>query len=113
MPAESALAGLRQFAARRATQLIVGKSRRSRWFELRHGSIVDRLVRDAPGLAVHVLPLSEAGGANGASSRLGEGWGSWHGYAVSLGLGAAITVLGRMIFAQGSITNIGLLSCCP
>ncbi|WP_292960449.1 sensor histidine kinase [Novosphingobium sp. UBA1939] len=115
VPAESALAGLRQFAGEaRATQLIVGKSRRSRWFELRHGSIVDRLVRDAPGLAVHVLPLTEAGTARTVRlPRLGEGWGSWHGYAVSLGLGAAITVLGRMIFAQGSITNIGLLFLLP
>ncbi|ODU72203.1 MAG: histidine kinase [Novosphingobium sp. SCN 66-18] len=115
IPAESALAGLRQFAAEaRATQLIVGKSRRSRWFELRHGSIVDRLVRDAPGLAVHVLPLSEAGAARKMRlPDLGEGWGSWQGYAVSLGLGAAITVLGRMIFAQGSITNIGLLFLLP
>lgn len=115
IPAESALAGLRQFAGEaRATQLIVGKSRRSRWFELRHGSIVDRLVRDAPGLAVHVLPLSEAGAARKMRlPDLGAGWGSWQGYAVSLGLGAAITVLGRMIFAQGSITNIGLLFLLP
>ena len=29
----------------RATQLVVGKSARSKWFELRHGSVVDRLVR--------------------------------------------------------------------
>ena len=34
---------------RRATQLVVGKSARSRWFELRHGSVVDRLVRETPG----------------------------------------------------------------
>jgi two-component system sensor histidine kinase KdpD len=46
-------------AEARATQLIVGKSARSRWFELRHGSVVDRLVRETPGIAVHVLPMAE------------------------------------------------------
>src|SRR4029077_4271483 len=40
----------------RATQLVVGKSARSKWFELRHGTVVDRLVRETPGVAVHVLP---------------------------------------------------------
>ena len=41
------------------TQLMVAKSLRSRWFELRHGSVVDRLVRDARGLTVQVLTGSE------------------------------------------------------
>src|SRR5579859_2323361 len=31
--------------ATRSTQLVIGKSRRSWWFEARHGSIVDRLVK--------------------------------------------------------------------
>ncbi|MDP3858265.1 MAG: sensor histidine kinase KdpD [Stagnimonas sp.] len=42
------------------TQLMVAKSRRSRFFELRHGSVVDRLVRDASGLTVQVLTEGEA-----------------------------------------------------
>jgi len=42
--------------ARNATRVVVGKSRRSRWFEWRHGSVVDQLVRSGSGLAVEVAP---------------------------------------------------------
>ena len=58
VPAAGIVDGLKGFAEdARATQIVVGKSARSRWFELRHGSVVDRLVRETPGIAVHVLPL--------------------------------------------------------
>ena len=47
--------GVLAFArARNATQVMVGKSRRSRWFEMRHGSVVDRLVRSGSGIAIEV-----------------------------------------------------------
>ncbi len=59
VPAESVIAGLRaQISAMRATQLVIGKSRRSWWFELRHGSVVNTLLRESAGLAVHVLPAA-------------------------------------------------------
>lgn len=38
------------------TQILVGKSPRSRWFELMHGSVVRELVAKADGIAVHVVP---------------------------------------------------------
>ncbi|WP_375429207.1 DUF4118 domain-containing protein [uncultured Sphingomonas sp.] len=61
VPAEHVVDGLKAFAAdARATQIVVGKSSRSRWFEFRHGSVVDRLVRETPGVAVHVMPLEGA-----------------------------------------------------
>ncbi|WP_374407989.1 ATP-binding protein [Pelagerythrobacter sp.] len=44
----------------RASQIVIGKSRRSRWFEWRHGSIAQEVIRKAQGVAVHVLPLDEA-----------------------------------------------------
>jgi two-component system, OmpR family, sensor histidine kinase KdpD len=44
--------------SRNATRVVVGKSRRSRWFEIRHGSVVDELVRSGSGLAVEVAPSS-------------------------------------------------------
>ncbi|MBM3927889.1 MAG: sensor histidine kinase KdpD, partial [Sphingomonadales bacterium] len=60
VPATGVVDGIKAFLTdARATQLIVGKSRRSRWFELRHGSVVDRLVRETPGVTVHVLPVDE------------------------------------------------------
>jgi len=39
----------------RATQLIVGHSQRSRWHELLHGSVVQRLLRRLPDVDVHVV----------------------------------------------------------
>lgn len=44
----------------RASQIVIGKSRRSRWFEWRHGSIAQAVIRKAHGVAVHVVPLSDA-----------------------------------------------------
>ncbi|NBB25169.1 DUF4118 domain-containing protein [Porphyrobacter sp. SLTP] len=44
----------------RASQIVVGKSRRSRWFEWRHGSIAQDVIRKARGIAVQVVPLDEA-----------------------------------------------------
>ena len=115
VPAESALEGLKQFTTdAKATQLVVGKSNRSRWFELRHGSVVDRLVRGTPGVAVHVLPMTSAASASKPDRPARrEGWGTPSGYAASLALVAAVTLLGRVIFAQGNITNIGLLYFVP
>ncbi len=46
--------------SRNVDRVVVGKSRRSRWFELRHGSVVDELVRSGSGLAVEVAPSAEA-----------------------------------------------------
>ncbi len=37
------------------TQIVIGKSRRPRWFEWLHGSVVDALVRRAAGLTVVVI----------------------------------------------------------
>ncbi len=115
VPAETVLDGLKRFAVEaRATQLIVGKSMRSRWFELRHGSIVDQLVRQTPGLAVHVLPLGAAVTKRQFRTERKTGaWGSLKGYLVSLGLIVLVTVLGLLIFAGGNITNIGLLFLIP
>ncbi len=37
------------------TQIVIGKSERSRWFEMLHGSIVHDLVRRAGNISVHVI----------------------------------------------------------
>jgi len=59
VPAETVFSGLQaQIAAMRATQLVIGRSPRSWWFQLRHGSVVDRILRDSEGLAVHVIPTA-------------------------------------------------------
>ena len=42
-------------SARRVTQLVLGTSRRSRWTELTHGSVVNRVVRASRDIDVHVI----------------------------------------------------------
>jgi two-component system sensor histidine kinase KdpD len=114
VPAENVIDGLKRFTQdARATQLIVGKSARSRWFELRHGSVVDRLVRETPGLAVHVLPMTGTPRPSAPERRQGGDWGQPGGYVVALVLTVLVTAFGSLIFGHGSITNIGLLYLLP
>ncbi|WP_395392801.1 sensor histidine kinase KdpD [Novosphingobium sp. BL-8A] len=113
VPAETVFDGLKSFAAQaRATQLIVGKSARSRWFELRHGSIVDRLVREMPGLSIQVVPTTPGVGRDAGRKPSGQ-WGSPAGYLISLGLTAAVTLVGTLILSSGNITDLGLLYLLP
>jgi two-component system sensor histidine kinase KdpD len=59
--AESVTAGLTaQVQAMRATQLVLGRSRRNWWFTLRHGSVVETMLAASDGLAVHVIPADAA-----------------------------------------------------
>ncbi len=61
VPARSVVDGLRaHILETRATVVVIGKSRRSWWFELRHGSVVDELVRGLDNVAVHVVPVGLA-----------------------------------------------------
>jgi two-component system, OmpR family, sensor histidine kinase KdpD len=45
--------------ANNVTQIIIGKSTRSRWFEIVRGSVVHELVRRAGNISVHVIPGDE------------------------------------------------------
>ena len=117
VPASSPIEGLKRFSIEaRATQLVLGKSPRSRWFELLHGSVVDRLVRETPGVAVHVLPFEEAPSASRGRKRPAarpDAWGKPIGYVISVALVALVTLGGASIYALGNITNIGLLFLIP
>src|SRR5918995_67823 len=70
LPGRSVVEEILAFArARNATRVVLGKSRRSRWFELRHGSDVDELVRSSSGLAIEVVPSDQ-----GTSSTASPDW---------------------------------------
>ena len=45
--------------ANNITHIVIGKSDRSRWFELLHGSVVHELVRKAGPISVHVMSASD------------------------------------------------------
>ncbi|MEN3748205.1 sensor histidine kinase KdpD [Sphingomonas sp. HF-S3] len=115
VPATSVLDGLTTFVTEaRATQLIVGKSQRSRWFELWHGSVVDRLVRQTPGVAVHVLPIEGAGPpAPRRERRPHGGWGSLAGYLWTAAMVAGVTFAGRALLHILDLGNVALLYLLP
>jgi two-component system, OmpR family, sensor histidine kinase KdpD len=46
--------------AERATQLVMGASRRTRWAELTRGSVINHVIRDAGDLDVHVISQAQA-----------------------------------------------------
>ncbi len=113
VPAISVVEGLKTIAAdARATQLVVGKSSRSRWFEFRHGSVVDRLVRDTPGIAVHVLPIVGAATPKRGLRRRGH-WGSSTGYAWTSAMVAGVTALASGLFHILDLGNVALLYLLP
>src|SRR5260221_2720397 len=66
VPGRSVVEEVLAFArSRNVTRVVVGKSQRSRWFELRHGSVVDDLVRSGSGLAIQGAPSGAAPAPSG------------------------------------------------
>ena len=63
MPAKARRIADDVWASRRknnVTHIIIGKSTRSRWFEMLHGSVVHDLVRQAGNISVHVIAGEDA-----------------------------------------------------
>ncbi|WP_340318307.1 sensor histidine kinase KdpD [Rhizorhabdus argentea] len=115
IPAQNVVEGLSAFAREaRATQIVVGKSSRPWWFEIRHGSVVDQLVRELTDVAVHVLPAEREGTpalrtrahAKGHRTKPGD-------YALSLLMVAGVTAIGLALGAVLDIANIALLYLLP
>jgi two-component system sensor histidine kinase KdpD len=46
--------------ANNITQIVIGKSNRSRWFEMVHGSVVHELVRKTGSISVHVISADDS-----------------------------------------------------
>ncbi len=114
VPAVSVFHGLSAFAIEaRATQLIIGKSSRSRWFELRHRSVVDRLVRETSGMAVHVLPLADEMLPKVRRGIARAEPGAWRAYLATLMMVAAVTVVATELFHILALGNVALLYLLP
>ncbi|OYY70926.1 sensor histidine kinase KdpD [Sphingomonas sp. 28-63-12] len=111
VPARSVLDGLRaHILETRATAVVIGKSRRSWWFELRHGSVVDQLVRELDDVAIHVVPVSLAPAPDGETAVRRPS--ALRGIAAGLGMVAATTagaVALHPIVGSNSIDLIYLL----
>jgi two-component system, OmpR family, sensor histidine kinase KdpD len=101
--------------ANNITQIVIGKSSRSYWFEIVHGSVVHDLVRKTGSISVHVIsseagePLPARSLATRAPAEPFRPWpylGSAGAVALALGVGEAI---GRSIGVQ-SISLVFLMA---
>ncbi|TCP34953.1 sensor histidine kinase KdpD [Sphingomonas sp. BK235] len=114
VPAPTVVEGIQRFLTdARATQLVMGKSRRSRWFELRHGSVVDRLIRDTPDVTVHVLPVPAADRLSQRGHRRPPQAGTSAGYAAATLLVAAVTGVATALAHVLDLGNVALLYLLP
>ncbi|ALH81468.1 sensor histidine kinase [Sphingopyxis macrogoltabida] len=114
VPAASVVEGLRSFARdARATQIVIGKSSRPWWFEMRHGSVVDQLVRTIDDVAVHVLPGEPEVKATRPAPPVPGRWGKPSHYIWSLAMVAVMTALGRVLIEVIDLGNISLLYLVP
>lgn len=109
VPAESVAEGLRaQIDGMRATQLVLGKSARSRWFKLWHGSVVERMLSESAGLAVHVIPAGQPA-PSGRRRISTTNWGSGHDYLLAALAVAATVGLGKVAEPLIGVGGIDLL----
>src|SRR5260370_1481164 len=61
IPGRNIAAGVVAYAtANNITQIVSGKSHRSRWFEMVHGSVVHELVRKTGQISVHVISADDS-----------------------------------------------------
>jgi two-component system sensor histidine kinase KdpD len=115
VPAASVVEGLQAFARdARATQIVIGKSARPWWFEMRHGSVVDQLVRTIDDVAVHVLPGEpDMQVARRSAIAIPGRWGKSSDYIWSLAMVVLMTALGRLLIEVIDLGNISLLYLVP
>ncbi len=112
LPAATPVEGLCSYAAdARATHIVIGKSLRSRWFEMRHGSVVDELVRALDGVTLHVIP--GVASPDRAPKLARPAGGPWTDYAFSAIGVAVITGLGVSLSHILGINNTALLFLIP
>lgn len=113
-PGRSVVEEILAFArSRNATRIVVGKSRRSRWFELRHGSVVDELVRSGSGLAIEVAPSGERQQPSGPTDWLCTVPRTPGPYLEGMLTTAVATATGVFIDAHIVLPNISLVFVVP
>jgi two-component system, OmpR family, sensor histidine kinase KdpD len=93
-----------------ATQIIIGKSTRSRWFEMLHGSVVHDLLRKAGNISVHVIAgAGETTPAKSVKTSAGIEQFDAVPYAISTGFVAAALGVALLISQFIDLDNISLV----
>jgi two-component system sensor histidine kinase KdpD len=97
--------------ANNITHIVIGKSTRSRWFELLHGSVVHELVRRSGTISVHVIAgdSSEAVPAKTVTTAPAQPEIDLWPYAWTTGIVAVALGIGVPLQDYLSITNVALV----
>src|SRR4029077_2603192 len=95
------------------TQIVVGKSTRSRWFEILHGSVVHDLVRRSGDISVHVISGGDIEGGQIAKKTVRPadrqvGIDPRAYLAAALGVAVA-TGVGELVWTPFGIENVDLV----
>lgn len=96
------------------THIVIGKSSRSRWFELLHGSVVHDLVRRSGAISVHVVAGEAIGAALPVSIRTAEAKQriSPGPYLVALAAVGAAVGLGKLVRPLLGLETMDLIFIC-
>ncbi|WP_374368975.1 DUF4118 domain-containing protein [Dongia sp.] len=98
LPGSRIAADLIDYArANNITQIIIGKSNRSRWFEVLHGSIVRDLVRASGNIGVHVVAGEQVTDETGDSTLTG----AYQPFNLTPFVGSAVTVALALLAGLG------------
>ncbi len=94
------------------TQIIMGKSSRTRWFEILHGSVVHDLVRRSGNIGIHVIAGEatddEPIARKSVSTETPDAW-EVRPYALSLLAVALATGVGLLLWPWIGLTNVDLI----
>lgn len=94
--------------------IVIGKPRHSRLWEWLHGSVVHRVIRNSPGISVHVIPgTSENKHTGGEAATTGEQRIKWQPYAAASGFIAGLTLVLRFVAPTFDPVNVVLLYMFP
>ena len=115
VPAANVIEGLTtHVTGMRATQLVIGKSVRSWWFELRHGSVVNAMLRAGNGLAVHVIPANgETGSTRSTRAAASDLWGDPGVYTVIAAMIGATIGIGKLAEPWIGLGGVDLIFLLP
>jgi two-component system sensor histidine kinase KdpD len=95
------------------TQIIIGKSTRTRWFEILHGSVVHDLVRRAGNISVHVIAGEAVAGepVPKKAVKTAEGGGSFdpRPYIFAVLTVAAAVAIGALLWPWIGLANVGFV----
>lgn len=95
------------------THIVIGKSTRSRWFEMRHGSIVHELLRRAGNISVHVVAGIETTEARGAAKAQVAAEPrkplQWTTYAISTLIVSMAAAIGMPLYPFIGVEHIGMI----